>query len=238
MKIEKISDNQIRCLITKEDLKARHMELSELAYGTDSAKKLFKEMMNFANKKYGFEAEDFPLMIEAVPLPEGTLLLIITKVTYPDELDSRFAYFSESDFDRHPSNNHGKHGFMGEMIPQEQFFSSHNASEIINVCSDVSVPSSLLVRHFTFNSLNDVISAAKVVNNYLFSTNNLYKDKNGEYHLIISIGNHSAYEFNKICNCLSEYGTMNEPGGTSISFITEHAKLILASHALSDLAKL
>ena len=45
MKIEKVNDNQIRCTLTREDLDSRHLKLSELAYGTEKAKSLFREMM-------------------------------------------------------------------------------------------------------------------------------------------------------------------------------------------------
>ena len=38
MKIEKLSDNQIRCTLTRADLAARQLQLSELAYGTEKAK--------------------------------------------------------------------------------------------------------------------------------------------------------------------------------------------------------
>ncbi len=38
MKIEKISDNQIRCTLTKEDLDSHQIRISELAYGTDKAR--------------------------------------------------------------------------------------------------------------------------------------------------------------------------------------------------------
>ena len=40
MKIEKINDNQIRCILTREDLEQRQIRLSELAYGSDKAKSL------------------------------------------------------------------------------------------------------------------------------------------------------------------------------------------------------
>ena len=43
MKIEKVNDNQIRCTLTKEDLADRQLKLSELAYGTEKAKVLFRE---------------------------------------------------------------------------------------------------------------------------------------------------------------------------------------------------
>ena len=45
MKIEKLNDNQIRCTLTHADLAARHLKLSELAYGTEKAKSLFRDMM-------------------------------------------------------------------------------------------------------------------------------------------------------------------------------------------------
>ena len=45
MKIEKINDNQIRCTLTRDDLAQRQLKLSELAYGSEKAKSLFREMM-------------------------------------------------------------------------------------------------------------------------------------------------------------------------------------------------
>ena len=67
MKIEKVNDHQIRCTLTKADLADRELKISELAYGTEKAKSLFRDMMQQAAIKFGFEAEDIPLMIEAIP---------------------------------------------------------------------------------------------------------------------------------------------------------------------------
>ena len=57
MKIEKVNDHQIRCTLTKEDLADREIKLSELAYGTDKAKDLFRDMMQQASFEFGFGAE-------------------------------------------------------------------------------------------------------------------------------------------------------------------------------------
>ena len=97
MKIERLNENQIRCTLSKEDLESRHMKISELVYGTDKAKSLFREMMRFASYKLGFETDDIPLMVEAVPISADSIVLIVTKVTYPDELDARYSSFSEDD---------------------------------------------------------------------------------------------------------------------------------------------
>ena len=94
MKIEKINDNQIRCTLTKADLEDRQIRLSELAYGTEKAKDLFRDMMQQANYEFGFEADNIPLMIEAIPVSADSIILIITKVEDPEELDTRFSKFT------------------------------------------------------------------------------------------------------------------------------------------------
>ena len=104
MKIEKVNDNQIRCTLTKEDLASRQIKISELAYGTDKAKSLFRDMMQQANFEFGFEAEDIPLMIEAIPMNAECIVLIITKVEDPEELDTRFSRFAPSVHDEDDSD--------------------------------------------------------------------------------------------------------------------------------------
>ncbi len=94
MKIEKISDDQIKCTLTREDLISRHIKLSELAYGSDKAKILFRDMIRQASCEVGFSADDIPLMIEAIPHSSDSITLIITKIEYPEELDTRFSSFS------------------------------------------------------------------------------------------------------------------------------------------------
>ena len=95
MKIEKINDNQIRCILTKEDFISRQLRLSELAYGSEKAKTLFRDMMQQASFEFGFETDDLPLMIEAIPMSAESVILLISKVEYPEELDTRFSRFSE-----------------------------------------------------------------------------------------------------------------------------------------------
>ena len=99
MKLEKLSDTQIRCTLSKEDLTQRQLHLSELAYGSEKAKELFRDMMQQASAELGFEAENIPLMIEAIPISNDCLVLVVTKVEDPDELDTRFSRFSKINMD-------------------------------------------------------------------------------------------------------------------------------------------
>ena len=97
MKIEKLNENQIRCTLSREDLDSRKIRLSELAYGSEKAKSLFRDLMLQASEQFGFEVNNTPLMIEAIPVSKDSIVLIVTKVEDPDELDSRFARFSPED---------------------------------------------------------------------------------------------------------------------------------------------
>lgn len=99
MKLEKLSDTQIRCTLSKEDLSQRQLHLSELAYGSEKAKELFHDMMQQASIELGFEADNIPLMIEAIPISNDCLVLVVTKVEDPDELDTRFSRFSKINVD-------------------------------------------------------------------------------------------------------------------------------------------
>ncbi len=94
MKLEKLNDNQIRCTLSKSDLDKRKLRLSELAYGSAKARALFRDMIQQASVELGFEAENIPLMIEAIPISNDCLVLVVTKVEDPDELDTRFSRFS------------------------------------------------------------------------------------------------------------------------------------------------
>ena len=97
MKIEKINENQVRFTLTRDDLAEREIKISELAYGSQKAKNLFREMMEQAASDVGFEVNGMPLMVEAIPVATDSIVLIVTKVENPDELDSRFSRFSSED---------------------------------------------------------------------------------------------------------------------------------------------
>ena len=99
MKIEKLNDNQIRCTLTREDLISRRINLRELVYGSDKARKLFEDMMDEAFSRFGFSVDNASLMIEAIPLSGDSIVLIISRVDNIEEMDSRFARFTMDDGD-------------------------------------------------------------------------------------------------------------------------------------------
>lgn len=90
MKIERISDNQIRCTLNKADLAGKETLLNELAFGSDKAKGLFRELMKKASQELGFETNNIPLMVEAIPVSQECLILVVTKVEDADQFNDRY----------------------------------------------------------------------------------------------------------------------------------------------------
>ena len=244
MKIEKINENQIRCTLTREDLETRELKLSELAYGSEKAKSLFQDMMQQAAYEFGFEANNIPLMIEAIPVSSETIILIITKVEDPEELDTRFSKFSPftegEDNDSSPAmpklegadeilDLFHKIKQVGKS-PEKSHFSSREKSDASHI---------ELARMYQFRDLDILIQASKSLKGFYNGHNSIFKDEtNREYFLIISKSKHTPEEFNKVCNTLSEYGSSCTFSAAAEAYFLEHYTLILGDTALQQLADL
>lgn len=268
MKIEKVNDNQIRCTLTREDLDNRQLKLSELAYGTEKAKSLFREMMQQASYEFGFEAEDIPLMIEAIPLSSDTIILIITKVEYPEELDTRFSKFSDSGDDldnmisddseenvgqgaddilglfRQIQRKHQKAEAERQMVkgtkPLDKSVEKTAPAPADNSeeASPISIPVDI-TKLFAFRELDTLSQLSLILNGFYDDDNTLYKRPAADkYCLVIRKGHHTPEDFNKVCNILSEYSHQEKYSAATEAFYEEHYDVLIGNTALQTLAKI
>ncbi len=232
MKIEKVNENQIRCTLTREDLASRELKISELAYGTEKAKNLFRDMMRQANFEFGFEAEDIPLMIEAIPLNAECIVLIITKVEDPEELDTRFSRFApsvtEDDGEEYEAEGPDEVPDLFRRLqttPPETDASEHSAEAALS-------------RIFLMNTLQQVIDVCQLLAPHYNGLSALYKDSSGQrYYLMLTSDAGLREDFDRVCNILSEYGTLQRSFSGSDSYLAEHCETLIARdavHALGD----
>lgn len=257
MKIEKVNDHQIRCTLTKADLADRELKISELAYGTEKAKSLFRDMMQQASMKFGFEADDIPLMIEAIPLNSDCIVLIITKVEDPEELDTRFSKFAPS--------IHEDEDMMDDSSLAADL--SHTGDEVLDLFKKIKDHAASLakavpdpsnvedlvkaaaedekeeettplnaLRIFAFDSLHDILKPAGFVTAFYTGDNYLYKDpEDGQYLLVVTRINAPKESFNKTCNILSEYGRLKKGLASSHTYYEEHFERIAGPDALQKM---
>lgn len=248
MKIEKINDNQIRCTLTKEDLEHHQIRLSELAYGTEKAKRLFRDMMQQAHLQFGFEADNIPLMIEAIPINTDSIILNITKVEDPEELDTRFSKFApykggevsdpvqfdgaDSIIDIFQKLCEAKLKSLSKKQAPAQETSEKKAAP---ASEEASVD---LIRLYVFSALDDVIAASHGLGGFFDGVNTLYREPaDGNYQLVIHQSGCTPEEFNKICNILSEYGKGKAFTPSGEAYLIEHGELI-STNALQQLRQI
>lgn len=255
MKIEKVNDNQIRCVLNKNDLMARNIKASELAYGSSKADILFKEMTEQANKEFGFQIDDSPIMIEAIPLAGESISLIITKVEDPEELDTRFSRFSPGKDTETPVSveNHGKGYDANEIFSlinsiNNSLLSAKKMSDNLSKVSPTADLSTVdadkndsskdnLSLIYKFDSIDEIIKLARIISTKYFGNNSLYRQDN-DFYLIVEKSQHTLDEFNQICNIICEFGNPVRMDILFIHHVVEHGELILQSDALQELAQI
>lgn len=259
MRIEKVNDNQIRCTLTREDLADRQIRMSEIAYGSEKAKMLFRDMIQQANYEFGFEANDIPLMVEAIPASADSIILVITKVEYPEELDTRFSKFSDPDEDMLYSEEasaeshvppQGADDILGlfrklkeereknaaQPAEQPEAGTGEKTSGRRQQTAEVLVD---LTKMFEFAGMEQLEQLAHVLRDYYQGENDLYKNAaKNRFYLLIHKSGHTPEEFNKVCNIISEYASQQNYSDAVGAHLAEHGRVILKGNALQTLARL
>lgn len=249
MKIEKVNEHQIRCTLTQEDLTRRHIKLSELAYGSDKAKQLFRELMQMAATEYGFEADDIPLMIEAIPLSPEKIMLIVTKVESPEELDTRFSSFTHTD-EAEEADEDSEEAFttvddasnelleLFSRLKEEKERLSAGETGAQTETKKSESPSGL-TRLFSFRDLENAIEAAHRLDGFYCGRSTLYRDSGEDcYRLVVHQGRHDISDFNRINNLLCAYLTAQKSVPGAEAYYAEHLDVIIRGSALQELAQL
>ncbi len=254
MKIEKISENQIKCTLSRQDLTDRELRLSELAYGSEKARALFSELLLQASYECGFDAQDVPLMIEAVPMSKDSLVLILTKVTDPEELNVNYSNISmpskKSQLAKNPAFSAGSRA--DEILKESESISSNridalkelfelalkDRSEKMNENTEPSEKEKLsnISRAYSFSALDTLIKLADLMPPFFDGENTLYKNpENERYCLFLTMKNSDPEEFNKVCNICAEYGEQMHTKQVSRVYFDEHYRVIVKGKALQRL---
>ena len=234
MKIEKIDDNSIKCTLSSLDLSSRNLNLRDMTYGSQAAKRLFNEMMQKAKEEVGFSIENTPLMIEAVPLQGGAVQLIVSKVDDPEELDTRFSKFSAA--------GSGQNGWISELATQilegaqGLMKQLKETEEEPGVAEEKKESGDEGIRLYRFRTLDRVIDAAKAVSYCDLGANSLYKaeDKKGYYLSLHSKGDDTD-SLNRAANLLLEYGERVNGGSATEAYYKEHMEQLIQENALQKL---
>lgn len=219
MKIEKISDTQIRVMLNHSELKNRDIQIGELAYGSTKAQALFRDMMLQAYEDFGFEAENVPLMIEAVPLSADSIMIIVTKIEDPSQIDEKLDAIGER-----PTHRTFKHPLEDRLVDLDLMEASAEPSN--SSSSDTS-----LCFMYCFSSLDTVSAAGNHIAHLYFGETKLYKYQD-HYYMIFYPNQASSTQQAILLSMLDEFGQRGATSMLNEAFLLEHGQPIIKTNAL------
>ena len=215
MKIEKINDNQIKFLLTNEDLEEREIKLSELAQGSDKAQAFFRDIMTEAMLDCGFDASNTPLMIEAMPVTMDTVMIIVSKVTKDVDINNVISLSPKSLEDRKYKQSTIK---TFEEIAEDHLDDFYENEIYI----------------YSFKNLEDIISLSTRLSMEYDGKNMLYKYED-KYFLSLEKKNNMI---NHIETIISEYGQKHISNIISKYYLDEYGEVIIKNDAINILANI
>lgn len=213
MRIEKISSTQVKFFLNQTDLAERNINLSELASSSEKAQELFKEIMSQAVDTCGITLDNTPLMVEAVPLSEDNIVIIVSKVSDPDEIQSKLSLIPPT-------------------MVERKYITKPMSAEIRPVPID---DKSLSI--YSFESLDIVSDACRVIQRHYDGASQLFKYDNA-YYLVIQTDSILQLTSDDFDTLTTEYGKKHISTIVSKAFLIEHSEVIIKANAISVLANL
>lgn len=217
MKVDRINAGQIRFMLGKADLEERNLNLKELTYGSEKTKALFDDMLNQARNAFGFNAGGQPLMIEAIPLSEDSLMVTMTLV----------------------NGNAERMGLAGVNLPgaDDRKNPEEELEALLKEIGEKAAPASTGVRPliYVFDRFADLLKASSRISPESRIKNTLFREDDGTYYLSVDFKKMDD-EARSVISSLSEFysDVLDLPYGELL--MKEHCKVVIKARALQKLA--
>lgn len=261
MQIEVIGNLRIKCTLTSEYLKSRWVDIDDLAYGTEAMTALFRDIIEETKEKFGIDftaRENHPVMIEAVPMGEGTLQVFISRAEDAEEIDTRFSRFTPrnqnegitptGDFDDDDDD------FGDEFEPDEDFEPRRKLPpgkpvprkavsefgtpffEILDKEKERIRETGCLVT-VAFDRLPDLMDLASRGKGF-DGESSVYKNRqNGKYLLVIPAEGEDYAKVMNFAELSTEFGAVRIVPRSGASFLDKSYDILIAQDALRKLAQ-
>ena len=213
MKIERISENQLKLTLTKDDLKERDIKLEDLISPSEKTQKLFRDIMEQALDEEDFVSENTPLMVEAVPMGTEGIMIIVTKVNNKDK----------------------KGNTAADLLQQAQETRRWKKKPLDTLEHAEEKNSDILI--YSFPELDDVIRVSLRLDGDFKGESSVYKN-DGKYFLVLQGDTYTAEESSdELELVLKEYGQKHVSTPLAKYYLLEHGETLIANKAVKALAK-
>jgi len=216
VKVEKISDSQVKIILSQTDLRERDIQVTELLTGSPKIHQLFHETMEQALLEFNFITDNAHLMIEMHPISPESIMLVVTKVKADGEMEPRCMV-----------QNLMAQSMVQNMV-QKRFREVRREKPAPPRNTDYS-------SSFSFDSMDEAAVAAGRLHAFFCGESSLYK-QNGKYFLFLFNADHDAAMSADFEAILSEYGQKQISTLLSRQYLAERADTLIGEEAVGKLA--
>jgi len=211
MKIEKISENQIKFFLDENDLKKdKYIKLKELTSEKSSEQKqaleLLSQLVSEISEEYNFEI-DTSFMIETVPVNKDSIVIIVSKVNDSNDCGQPFS-----------------------MVPQSKLTRKFKRKDVLISDSETKEEFNTILI-YSFNTFNDIETVSKTIDNSLVK-NSIVCKNDGLYYLILELESENKNICEQLSIMISEYGQKYISNELSKQYFLEHGETIIKSNAI------
>lgn len=240
MQIEKHDEKNLYCYITEDDLRDLEIFFDDLAYGSNSFRKLLSAIMKRAGEECLFA--DLPVLAEAVPLDNQELFIQISAIDEAEELDPRFAQFSPSIFeeldleDDEETAAHMEPAGETYNIPENDGGAKPAFSAVPDTRRIRTRPAKGTVYTFgTYETLLLALLSSGSAGQFTQTRSALYYHPEKKNYYLVLHQHQNTAPIRALLASLCEYADARPLTPSVHAWLTEHCRCLIRSHAVSRL---
>ncbi|MCL2216046.1 MAG: adaptor protein MecA [Defluviitaleaceae bacterium] len=208
MRIERISETQMKFVLMTDDLEERDIKISELSYASDKTQQLFREIMHLVQDEGEFVSENTPLMFEAMRVGVDSLVVVVTKINE--------AGGGEKQFNLIPAARQDCRLKKGKFIEPPE--TTNEDSYVI----------------FSFENIDTMAAGASRLSFHFAGGSQSYK-LNDRYFLLLKNETEDNQTTGELENILHEFGLKHVSNLISCQYLVERGEVIIAENAVDKL---
>jgi len=208
MRIERISDKQMKFVLMNDDLEERDIKMNELSYASDKTQQLFRELMTLVQDEQEFVEGETPLMFEAMRVGVDSLVVIVTKME---------------------QNVGGEQSF--NLIPAAQRNCKYKKSDPVSPPTQANEDSYSI---FSFDNIDLLADAAVRLPSHFSGTSQVYK-MDERIFLALTNETEDTATTAELESVLYEYGQKHVSNRISHQYLLERGKVLINENAIDKM---
>lgn len=230
MEFEKVSRNEIRCIIDEGDLEEWDLTLDDLFSNGEKARGFIEDIVRQAQEEYDFVMDSVPLAVQISSLGDDRFSFIISKLSGSDGMEPDPGMFGKilkealaRTLGQEIMKNDKKQQVRKEEKREEKRKEKKNASNVFVL---------------SFAAYDQLEAFCKRLGTVKGIASSLYQDETQEqYYLLMKLKNASKRAWDYVFFLAGEYTQNPKKKYLTAEYISEHYRVLLEKDAIEFLAE-